>query len=70
LDLLPPDVGIVATAFPLSMFYDREDGRNDRLATLRCFLPSPEEARRYQSVYYMYGTFTLVLRNTLLAAYT
>jgi hypothetical protein len=65
LDLLPPDVGMIAAAFPLSLFYDREDERVDRLATLRCFLPSPEETRRYQALYYEHATATFVLHHLI-----
>jgi hypothetical protein len=58
LDLLPPDVCTLASAFPLSMLYDSKDGQKERLATLRCFLPPPEDAQRYKLLYYMHGTFT------------
>jgi hypothetical protein len=60
LNLLPPDVGMIASAFPMSLLYDREDGRADRLATLRCFLPPVEEAMRYKSLYYQHATFVSV----------
>lgn len=59
MDILPAEYGTIADNFPLSLLVDRQDysGRHDRLATLRCFLPSPGEAQRLKGLYYRYGAF-------------
>jgi hypothetical protein len=57
LPLLPSDIATVgSSSFPLSILPRPTDANHqDRLITLRCFLPSPEDVHRLKSAYYRHG---------------
>jgi hypothetical protein len=55
--LLPPEISFIATCFTHSLLAGPEEELRDRLATLRCFLPSFEDAIKLKAIFYKTCTF-------------
>jgi hypothetical protein len=54
---LPPEISFIASCFTHSLLAGTGDELRGRLATLRCFLPTPEEVVRLKAIFYRTCTY-------------
>jgi hypothetical protein len=54
---LPPEISFIAACFTHSLLPGPDQQSQDRLATLRCFLPASEEVVRLKAIFYSTCTY-------------